>query len=168
MHHRRRFPHDKLKVKEAFVRGDPTISPTSEVIYDDYLTLSDRIAKVSSEQDDESEMSIVLNIEFQVIPRHKGFGTVFSHLKSLFLVGAVVGMELYAHCNRSYNPFHMFFMGFWLCFVMHNVGHESSHGSPSRKPWVNNFYQLAMSIIGGTSTLWWMQWHIGMNCILVV
>ena len=77
-------------------------------------------------------------------------------------------MELYAHCNQFYNPFYMFFMGFWLVFIMHNVGHESSHGSPSRKPWVNGLYQLAMSLTGGTSTLWWMQWHIGMTCVLVV
>ena len=89
-------------------------------------------------------------------------------MKSLFLVGVFVGMETYAHCSQFYNPFYMFFMGFWLCFIMHNVGHESSHGSPSRKPWVNNLYQLAMSISGGTSTLWWMQWHIGMTCTLVV
>ena len=103
----------------------------------------------------------MLHIEFQVIPRHKGFGTVFSHLKSLLFVVTLVGMELYAHCNRCYNPYYMFFMGFWGVFVMHNVGHESSHGSPSRKPWVNDLYQIAMSLTGGTSTLWWTQWHTG-------
>ena len=34
------------KVKEAFVREDASISPKSEEVYDDYLDLSDRVAKV--------------------------------------------------------------------------------------------------------------------------
>ena len=46
MHHRRRFPHEMPKVKEAFVREDDSISPKSEEVYDDYLDLSERVAKV--------------------------------------------------------------------------------------------------------------------------
>ena len=52
MHHRRRFPHEMPKVKEAFVGEDPMISSASEEVYDDYLTLSDRIAKVNFEQNE--------------------------------------------------------------------------------------------------------------------
>ena len=46
LHHRRMFPHNIPRVKEAFVREDATVSPESEEIFDDYLELSDRVAKV--------------------------------------------------------------------------------------------------------------------------
>ena len=51
MHHRRRFPHEAPKVKEAFVGEDPTIATASEEVYDEYLALSDRIAKVVDTND---------------------------------------------------------------------------------------------------------------------
>ena len=46
MYHRRSFPHKIPRVKEAFVREDTTVSPKAEEIFDDYLKLSDRVAKV--------------------------------------------------------------------------------------------------------------------------
>ena len=35
------------RVKKAFVREDTSVSPKAEEIYDEYLELSDRVAKVS-------------------------------------------------------------------------------------------------------------------------
>ena len=46
-YHRRRFPHKMPKVREAFVREDPSISSQVEEAFDDYLELSDRVAKVT-------------------------------------------------------------------------------------------------------------------------
>ena len=45
-YHRRRFPHKMPKVREAFVREDTSVSSKVEDAFDDYLELSDRVAKV--------------------------------------------------------------------------------------------------------------------------
>ena len=45
-HHRRRFPHKMPKVREAFVREDTSVTSKVEKAFDDYLELSDRVAKV--------------------------------------------------------------------------------------------------------------------------
>ena len=45
-YHRRRFPHKMPKVQEAFVREDTSISSKVEEAFDDFLELSDRVAKV--------------------------------------------------------------------------------------------------------------------------
>ena len=74
MHHRRRFPHKIPKVKEAFVGKDPTVPSTSEDVYDDYLTLSDRIAQVSFEQENNNEMLRFSNFHFRSFPVTKGLG----------------------------------------------------------------------------------------------
>ena len=50
MHHRRHFPHKIPRVQQAFVREDSTVSPNAEEKYDDYLELSDRVAKVGCSQ----------------------------------------------------------------------------------------------------------------------
>ena len=89
MHHRRRFPHDKLKVKEAFVREDPTISPTSEVIYDDFLALSDRIAKVSFHtkcRDQEKEMILLWILDLRSFLVIKGLAQFFHTWKASSLL----------------------------------------------------------------------------------
>ena len=46
-YHRRRFPHKMPKVREAFVKEDPSVSSEVGEAFDDYLELSDRVAKVT-------------------------------------------------------------------------------------------------------------------------
>ena len=46
LHHRRKFPHKMPKVLDAFVTEDTSIPSTVEEAYDDYLELSERVAKV--------------------------------------------------------------------------------------------------------------------------
>ena len=45
-HHRKRFPHKMPRVQEAFVREDPSVSPKVEDALEEYLDLSERVAKV--------------------------------------------------------------------------------------------------------------------------
>ena len=47
VYHRRRFPHKMPKVREAFVKEDASVSSKVEDAFDDYIELSDRVAKVS-------------------------------------------------------------------------------------------------------------------------
>ena len=49
-YHRRRFPHKMPKVREAFVREDTSVSSKVEEAFDDYLELSERVAKVLKEK----------------------------------------------------------------------------------------------------------------------
>ena len=45
-HHRKRFPHKKTEVQEAFVREDPSVSSKVEEGIEEFLELSERVAKV--------------------------------------------------------------------------------------------------------------------------
>ena len=45
MYHRRRFPHTHPRVREAFVKVDESFQSTEQAAFDDYLELSDRVAK---------------------------------------------------------------------------------------------------------------------------
>ena len=103
---------------------------------------------------------IHLTFTYQVIPRDGGFSTVFSNLKSLFFVVAMIGMEFYAHYYRYYEPLFMFFYGFWFIFVGFNVAHEGHHGAVSKTPWINQLFRLGYNLFG-ESTLHWIQYHLG-------
>ena len=46
LYHRRRFPHKMPKVREAFLKEDASVSSKVEDAFDDYIELSDRVAKV--------------------------------------------------------------------------------------------------------------------------
>ena len=46
LHHRRQFPHKMPKVRDAFVAEDTSIPSNTEEAFDDYLELSERVAKV--------------------------------------------------------------------------------------------------------------------------
>ena len=95
-----------------------------------------------------------------MVPRNKGYATVFSHLKSLFFVSVLIGIELYAHYYSHYEPPLLFFLGFWFVFIGMNLGHEGHHGSASQKPWVNQLYSIGWNL-GGESTLHWIHSHLG-------
>ena len=60
-YHRRRFPHKMPKVREAFVKEDPSVSSQVEEAFDDYLELSDRVAKVT-------RRTIGCNLDSRLIP----------------------------------------------------------------------------------------------------
>jgi len=140
MHHRRQFPHEMPKVRDAFVKEDTSIPSSVEEDYTDYLELSERLAKV--------------------IPRHQGFATTFCHLKNFFFAVVLIGMESYAHYYRCYNPLLMFCFGSWFVITGVNLGHEGCHGSASRKTWVNLLYRWGWSL-SGESTLHWIHSHLG-------
>ena len=46
VYHRRRFPHKMPKVREAFVKEDTSVSSKVEDAFEDYIELSDKVAKV--------------------------------------------------------------------------------------------------------------------------
>jgi hypothetical protein len=50
LYHRRMFPHNNKKVKDAFVGKDESIKLSNQQAYDDYLELSERVSKVSREK----------------------------------------------------------------------------------------------------------------------
>ena len=109
---------------------------------------------------------IHLTFAYQVIPRDGGYATVFSHLKSLFFVAVLIGMEMYAHYHRYYEPLLMFFFGFWFVPIG-LVSHEGHHGSASRTPWINQLYRMGWNLFG-ESTLHWMHFHLGIIYTLAI
>ena len=162
-YHRRRFPHKMAKVREAFVREDRSVSSKVEDAFDDYLELSDRVAKVLKERK-VAILSCEKNLEHfpqnQVVPRLKDFGGLHFYLKSLLFFVIFCLAEGYAHIYADYNPLLIFFIGFWAPILGTTVGHEGHHGSASSNPLVNAVFRLGYNL-NGESTLHWIQYHLG-------
>ena len=165
-YHRRHFPHKMPKVREAFVREDTSVSSKVENAFDDYIELSDRVAKVTKGVMVLGKYIILLLKFIQVVPRLKDFGGLHFYLKSILFIAIGCLVEGYAHYYADYNPLLMFFMGFWWPILGTTVGHEGHHGSASPNPIINALFCWGYNF-NGESTLHWIQYHLGISFIRV-
>ena len=102
----------------------------------------------------------VSSFKNQVVPRLKDFGGLHFYLKSILFFVIHCLAEGYAHYYADYNPFIMFFIGYWSPIVGTTIGHEGHHGSASPNPLVNALFRWGYNI-NGESTLHWTQYHLG-------
>ena len=87
--------------------------------------------------------------------RKTGNWRLYSKTIILFSIfAACYGLLVFAHLHWAINIGLCVVLGFDLSAIGFNVMHDGSHGSYSRKKWVNQLMAFSLNLMGGNAYLW--------------